>query len=55
VPSSKPSKDAPWRRPLINPDHRRCYECGEVGHIPWNCPQRGDVYMSTAASEKPTG
>jgi len=52
VPSSKPSMDAPWRRPLINPDHRRCYE---VGHITWNCPQRGDVHMSTAASGNPTG
>ena len=43
------------RRPLVNPDRRRCYECGETGHLAWNCPQVRDVPMLTAASETPTG
>jgi len=51
VPSSKPTPEAPWSP--NNPDHRRCYKCGEAtspGTVP-----RGGTCMSLAASEKTTG
>lgn len=54
-PVVRPTQETPWRRPPTNPDHRRCYECGEGGHIAWNCPQKGDVHMVSATSEKPAG
>ncbi|KAK0132837.1 hypothetical protein N1851_032052 [Merluccius polli] len=38
---------------------RRCFSCGEVGHLSWGCPHRQDVAMPTASSDsnprKPCG
>lgn len=42
------------RRPLVMLDSRKCYECGELGHITWSCPNR-DVSMRTASASEVTG
>ncbi|KAF1388735.1 hypothetical protein PFLUV_G00065720 [Perca fluviatilis] len=39
------------QRPFLNLDGRKCYECGEPGHIAWYCPNR-DVSMPTASASE---
>jgi len=51
-PTAPTPVEPPRRRPLMNPDSRRCYECGEQGHIAWNCPHREDVPMPTASASE---
>ena len=50
-----PTASSQRQRPFLNLDSRKCYECGERGHIAWNCPNH-DVPMPLAsASEVATG
>jgi len=52
VPRPRAEEQAPRRRPLIAPDNRRCYLCGETGQIAWSCPHRGDAPMPTASTSE---
>lgn len=36
------------RRPLLDPDQRRCYECGEPGYCAWSCPGREESMYSAS-------
>ncbi|XP_064195362.1 uncharacterized protein LOC135256967 [Anguilla rostrata] len=50
-----PMVSSPRRRPFLNTDGRKCYECGEPGHIAWSCPNRDVQMPSASASEVATG
>ena len=50
-----PRASPPRRRPFLNPDSRKCYECGEPGHIAWTCPSRDVSMPSASAGELTTG
>ena len=50
-----PKASPPRRRPFQNPDGRKCYECGEPGHIAWTCPSRDVSMPSASASEVTAG
>ncbi|XP_077964207.1 uncharacterized protein LOC144411428 [Gasterosteus aculeatus] len=44
-----PPQPSLQRRPFVNPDRRKCFACGQEGHIAWNCPGE-DILMPTAGS-----
>ena len=45
--------------PVLPAEVRRCYTCGDPGHLSWACPHRPDVSMPSASSDpnprKPCG
>lgn len=50
-----PTASSPRLRLFLNPGSRKCYECGEPGHITWNCPNHYVPIPSASASEVATG
>ena len=62
TPTSPPVR-APRRvaveHPVLPAEVRRCYTCGDPGHLSWACPHRPDVSMPSASSDpnprKPCG
>nr|XP_040058772.1 uncharacterized protein LOC120834693 isoform X2 [Gasterosteus aculeatus aculeatus] len=48
-PQGGPPQPSLQRRPFVNPDRRKCFACGQEGHIAWNCPGE-DILMPTAGS-----
>lgn len=49
-----PTANSPRLRPFLNLDSRKCYGCGELGHIAWNCPAH-IVPMPSSVNEVVTG